>query len=32
MDPDFLKSIEAQGKPVTLHEGGVEDLELKAIP
>jgi uncharacterized surface anchored protein len=32
MDPEFLKQIEAQGKPVTLREGTVEDLELKAIP
>jgi hypothetical protein len=32
MDPDFLKPLEAQGKPVTLREGAVEDLELKAIP
>jgi hypothetical protein len=31
-DPDFLKSIEAQGKPITLHEGEVSDVELKALP
>jgi hypothetical protein len=32
MDPAFLKPVEAQGKPISLREGVVEDLELKAIP
>jgi hypothetical protein len=32
MDPDFLKPVEGRGKPITLREGAVEDVELKAIP
>ncbi len=32
MDPGFLKPVEVQGKPITLREGAVEDVELKAIP
>jgi len=31
MDPDFLKPVEALGKPVTLREGEVANVELAAI-
>ena len=32
MDPDFLKPLEEQGTAITMREGVVADLELKAIP
>jgi hypothetical protein len=32
MDPDFLKLVEEQGTPISLGEGAVADIELKAIP
>jgi hypothetical protein len=32
MDPDFLKPVEAQGKPITLRGGQTAELDLKAIP
>jgi hypothetical protein len=31
MDPDFLKPVEEQGMPITMREGVVADVELKAI-